>query len=139
MDGNGNFFYPLRGKPWPADWHQGSLHERSATHPRLWEPYNSTMVTLFNVTLRNSPDWTIHPLGCHHVYIANVTVRNPPTVGWTDGFDPDLSKDVLFEHGDIEVGDDAIAVKSGGCDIISKEDYLALMSLRSCLGTAQKT
>ena len=124
VDANGDFFYPMRGVVWPEEWRQAPLEQRQRIiHPRLWEPFNSTRVTLYNVTLRNSPDWTIHPFACRGVYIANVTVRNPPTIGHCDGFDPDFSKDVVFEHNDIEVGDDAIAIKSGGCNTTTARPF----------------
>ena len=53
IDGNGDFFYPLRSKPhWPVEWRDGPLAQRQKTiDPRLWEPFNSSGVTLFNVTL----------------------------------------------------------------------------------------
>ena len=87
-----------------------------------------------NVTLTKPGDWTIHPFGCRQVYIANVTVRNPPTIGHCDGFDPDLSRDVLFEHNDIEVGDDGIAVKSGACNVDNASDYCGAHELEKLLG-----
>jgi polygalacturonase len=66
IDGNGDFFYPLRSKPhWPAEWREGPLEQRQKTiDPRLWEPFNSTGVTLF---VSSFGPRTLLPPSCGHV------------------------------------------------------------------------
>ncbi|KAL6010584.1 hypothetical protein ACLOJK_001018 [Asimina triloba] len=81
-------------------------------------------IVFSNITLRNSPFWTLHPYDCKNVTISNVTILAPlleaPN---TDGIDPgklksldgfaDSCQDMLIENCYISVGDDAIAIKSG--------------------------
>ncbi|CAH9097605.1 unnamed protein product [Cuscuta epithymum] len=74
----------------------------------------SSDILIYNVTLRDSPFWTLHPFDCKNVTIRDVTITAPifkaPN---TDGIDPDSCEDVLIENCYISVGDDAIAIKSG--------------------------
>ncbi|XP_042377464.1 probable polygalacturonase [Zingiber officinale] len=71
-------------------------------------------IVISNITLRNSPFWTLHPYDCKNVTISGITILAPvfgaPN---TDGIDPDSCQDVLIENSYICVGDDAIAIKSG--------------------------
>ena len=68
---------------------------------------------LENVTLTNSPAWTVHPLRCQDVTIRGLLIRNPWDSPNTDGIDPDACQDVRILDCTIDVGDDCIAVKSG--------------------------
>ncbi|KAJ8504434.1 hypothetical protein OPV22_005320 [Ensete ventricosum] len=71
-------------------------------------------IVISNITLRDSPFWTLHPYDCKNVTISKVTILAPifgaPN---TDGIDPDSCEDVLIENSYICVGDDAVAIKSG--------------------------
>lgn len=65
-------------------------------HPR---PYlvcfnHCEHVTLENVTLTNSPAWTVHPLYCRNVVIRGLNIKNPADSPNTDGIDPDGCQDV---------------------------------------------
>ena len=62
-------------------------------HPR---PYlvcfnHCEHVTLENVTLTNSPAWTVHPLYCRNVVIRGLNIKNPADSPNTDGIDLPLS------------------------------------------------
>ncbi|KAI3880678.1 hypothetical protein MKX03_008089 [Papaver bracteatum] len=74
----------------------------------------SSDIHISNITLRDSPFWTIHPYDCKNVFITNVTILAPvfgaPN---TDGIDPDSCDNVVIEDCYISVGDDGIAIKSG--------------------------
>ena len=65
------------------------------------------------ITVVDSPFWTIHPVYCSRLEIRNVTVRNPYEAPNTDGLDIDSCRDVIVEDCFFDVGDDAIALKSG--------------------------
>ena len=105
-----------QGAPWWDD-HlaKTELHTRGHLIELMW----STDITLSNLTLTNSPFWTVHPVYCvgftaHHLWIINPTnangERHAPN---TDGIDPDSTSDVLIHDVYIRTGDDAIAIKSG--------------------------
>ena len=64
------------------------------------------------VTLCDSSSWTLHLLGCEHVLVDHVTIRNPLDVPNCDGIDPDHCRDVEIRNCDITCGDDAIVVKT---------------------------
>ncbi|THU58025.1 hypothetical protein C4D60_Mb03t09770 [Musa balbisiana] len=71
-------------------------------------------IIISNITLRDSPFWTLHPYDCKNVTISNVTILAPVSgAPNTDGIDPDSCEDVLIENSYICVGDDAVAIKSG--------------------------
>jgi len=73
----------------------------------------STNVELRNITIINSPFWTVHPVYCENVIIDGITIINPSNVSNTDGIDPDSSINVMITNNYVSVGDDNIAVKSG--------------------------
>lgn len=70
-------------------------------------------VVLENVTLRNSPAWTVHPLRCRNVTVRGLNIKNPADSPNTDGINPDACQDVRILDCTIDVGDDCIAIKSG--------------------------
>ncbi len=91
------------------------VKNRSLEHSR---PYlvcfsNCAHVTIENVTLKNSPCWTVHPLRCDDVSIRGLRIKNPPDSPNTDGINPDACRDVRISDCVIDVGDDCIAIKSG--------------------------
>jgi polygalacturonase len=65
------------------------------------------------LTFKNSPFWTLHPTFCVGVRMANLSVLAPRDHGNTDGVDPDSCDDVHVTDVTIDVGDDAVSVKSG--------------------------
>jgi polygalacturonase len=63
------------------------------------------------VTVRNSPFWTIHPVYCDNVVVRGVTIDSHfPN---NDGCDPESTTNVLIENCTFRTGDDAIAIKAG--------------------------
>ena len=79
--------------------------------PTLIELYECEGVLIEDLTMRDSPMWTVHP-----VFSKNVTLRNLKIFGETlndDGIDPDSSEDLLIEGCEIRTHDDAIAIKAG--------------------------
>ena len=91
------------------------IREGDKLHPR---PYlvcfnRCRHITIENVTLTNSPCWTLHPLRCQNVVIRGLRINNPSDSPNTDGIDPDACQDVRIHDCTIDVGDDCIAIKSG--------------------------
>ena len=84
-------------------------------HPRptLIGLHECRRVTLRDVSLRNSPAWTVHPALCEDVRITGVRIQNPADSPNTDGIDPESCRDVRISDCHIDVGDDCIAVKAG--------------------------
>jgi polygalacturonase len=68
-------------------------------------------VILENITITNSPFWTVHPYLSKDIVIRGIKV-------WAhghnnDGIDPEMSQNVLIEDCTLDQGDDAISIKSG--------------------------
>jgi polygalacturonase len=102
IDGSGAYWWEL-------------FHSKSLEHgrPHLVELYNSSDVTVSNLTLQNSAFWTLHPVYARGVHIHDLTITAPEDSPNTDGIDPDSSSNVLIERCSISCGDDHIAIKSG--------------------------
>ena len=99
---------------------QGEYWWKIAHTPKLLYPrphlvcfHNCEHVVLENLTLVNSPVWTVHPLRCRHVVVRGLNIKNPYESPNTDGIDPDGCQDVRISDCTIDVGDDCIAIKSG--------------------------
>ncbi|MGB9287242.1 MAG: glycoside hydrolase family 28 protein [Terracidiphilus sp.] len=100
--------YEPKGLRWASDY--------DAKRPRLLLIQNSSHVRLGGgILLKRSGFWTVQILYSHNVHVDGVTIRNNeggkgPS---TDGIDIDSSHDVLVEHADIDVNDDALCLKAG--------------------------
>jgi polygalacturonase len=84
--------------------------------PRLVNLIRGTGLVVRDLTFQNSPMWNLRPSWFDDVLITNVTILAPPGGAQgcnTDGIDPDGTQNMLVEDSYINVGDDAIAVKSG--------------------------
>jgi polygalacturonase len=81
--------------------------------PRLVRLVDCRNVLVEDVTLTNSPAWTLNPVACDIVSICRVTVKNPPDSPNTDGINPDSCSNVRISDCHIDVGDDCITIKSG--------------------------
>jgi polygalacturonase len=96
-----------KGLRWASDY--------DARRPRLIQIFNSSNVTLSGLLLIRSGFWTVHICYSDRVHVDGVTIRN--NLGGrgpsTDGIDIDSSKNVIVEHADISVNDDALCLKAG--------------------------
>lgn len=91
-------------------------HKAGEERPKSLEFIDCTDVLVEDVTFRNSPMWTLHPLRCSRVVIRGVTIRNPGDSPNTDGINPESCRDVRISDCHIEVGDDCVTLKSGRQD-----------------------
>ena len=85
--------------------------------PALVEPQHVDGLTIRNILLTNSPQWTLHPIYCDNVLISGVSItaegRGAFEGSHTDGIDADSVRNVTIEDYYYCAGDDAIAIKSG--------------------------
>lgn len=68
-------------------------------------------VEVSGVTLRDSPGWVSHYLGCENVLIQGVTIHSHVN-GNNDGIDIDACRRVRVMACDVDTGDDAVCIKS---------------------------
>lgn len=65
------------------------------------------------VLFENSPSWNIHPLMCENVIVDGVFIRNPAYAQNGDGLDLESCRNAIIVNTTMDVGDDAICLKSG--------------------------
>ncbi|KAG6664231.1 hypothetical protein CIPAW_02G078800 [Carya illinoinensis] len=93
------------------DWYSG--HSLNYSRPHLVEFIASEYVVVSNLTFLNAPAYNIHPVYCSNVYVLNVSISSSPGSPYTLGVVPDSSDNVCIEDCIIDMGYDAIALKSG--------------------------
>jgi len=81
--------------------------------PPMFQLRYSKNISIRDVTLKNSPFWTINPVYCENLTVSGVTIENPESAPNTDGIDPESCKNVRISDCHISVGDDCITIKSG--------------------------
>ncbi|MFP4054706.1 MAG: glycoside hydrolase family 28 protein [Phycisphaerae bacterium] len=106
IDGNG-----------PAFWHErkGPRTWIGARKPRVSPMFDFVRVQdlrIENITVTNSPGWTIHPHLCDRVWIRGIKLVNDMFGPNTDGIDVNGCRDVMISDCYIECGDDAIVLKT---------------------------
>lgn len=95
--------------------------------------YKCRNVAIRDITVINSPFWTIHPVYCSNLEISGVTIINPPDAPNTDGIDIDSCEGVLIQDCTVNVGDDGIALKSGsGSDGLRVNAPTCDVTIRNC-------
>ena len=70
-------------------------------------------VLLEGATFQNSPAWNINPSFCDDVTIRRLSIRNPWYSQNGDGLDLDSCRNVVIRGTRLDVGDDALCMKSG--------------------------
>lgn len=81
--------------------------------PNLLVLTNCKKVLLEGVTFQNSAAWCLHPLMCEDLTLRNLYIKNPEYAHNGDGIDIESCKNFLIEGCIVDVGDDAICIKSG--------------------------
>jgi polygalacturonase len=82
--------------------------------PRLIQADKARDVTLYRITLKNSPNFhvTLNNVGGFTAW--GVVIDTPHDARNTDGIDPISSRNVTIAHSIIRTGDDNVAIKAGG-------------------------
>ena len=104
IDGNGQAF-------WDADPERGWISRRARPSP-LIETVETDGLRVENITIRNAPGWTIHPLESSRIQVRGVTIRNDGRGPNTDAINIDSSSNVLIRDVDIVAGDDCVVLKT---------------------------
>lgn len=85
--------------------------------PQRWRPRVFLLsrirgLEISGITIRHSPSWTVHLLGCEDVLVDRLTIENELDVPNCDGINPDHCRRVEISNCTIRAGDDAIVVKT---------------------------
>ncbi|MFV0521688.1 MAG: glycoside hydrolase family 28 protein [Mangrovibacterium sp.] len=139
LEGNGKVWWDTVKQEQYKIWREGSIGEPNK-YQKMWGDQNiglkvdayygkslqhrffrppfvqflaSENIQITGVTFKDSPFWTINPVGCENLLIDGITINNPDD-GWnTDGINPSSCKDVRISNCKISVGDDCVTIKSG--------------------------
>jgi len=106
IDGNGKDW-------WSCSHNLTALPCGGHGRPHLLDVFLSRNIQMYDLNVRNSPDWTLHFSGVESLHVRNVNVQNPVNAPNSDGIDLDCVKSALIENSYFDVGDDALCVKSG--------------------------
>jgi len=114
---NGRGTIDARGEFW---WKSG---KSDLVRPRTISLINCTDISISDITIRNSPCWTVHPICCENVTIDGISIFNPYTSPNTDGINPESCKNVCISNCYIDVGDDCVTIKSGTEDDLLQKKF----------------
>lgn len=85
--------------------------QEAALRPSFIQFVGCKNIQLSDFTIKDGPQWMIHPVYCEQVLVKNVSVISKGHN--TDGLNPDSCKDVYIEGCYFDTGDDCIAINSG--------------------------
>jgi len=80
--------------------------------PKMFVLTGCKGLEVHGISFSEAPEWGLHMIGCEHVLVDGLRIRNLLDVPNCDGIDPDHCRDVEIRNCDIVCGDDAIVVKS---------------------------
>lgn len=103
----------IDGNAGNSDWWVNAKVKRGAWRPNTIYLCRCKNVNVQNVTVQNSPCWTVHPYYSDDLSFLNLLIYNPSDSPNTDGLDPESCSNVLVLGTVISVGDDCMAIKSG--------------------------
>ncbi len=103
----------IDGNAQNSDWWVNPKVKRIAWRPNTLYLARCRNVRVQNVTVQNSPCWTVHPYYSDDLSFLNLFIKNPSDSPNTDGLDPESCNNVLVLGTVISVGDDCMAIKSG--------------------------
>jgi polygalacturonase len=110
------------GEPVTGDsstwWDRENVADGQLAAPRLIQVSFSRNFTLYQVTLRNAPKFHVVIDSTNGYRVWGITVNTPPNAPNTDGVDPSASRNGVIAYNKITTGDDNIAVKGGGPNIV---------------------
>ncbi|MBB5059325.1 hypothetical protein HDF16_004048 [Granulicella aggregans] len=100
------------------------VHERWEPlpfRPRMFHLIGCKGLEISGISFGHSPEWGLHTLGCEHVLVDGVRVRNYLDVPNCDGMDPDRCRDMEIKNCDLVCADDGIVIKTS--QQTGDEDY----------------
>jgi len=121
------------------------VYDTKKLPPNFVEFFACCGILLENLTITNSPFWTIHPVASTNIIIRGNHIYTSSTKN-SDGCDPEGSTDVLIENNIFNTGDDAIAIKAGrdadgwrigrpSRGIIARNNYISTKCNALCIGS----
>ncbi len=91
---------------------EGEIWQFGRFRPKIFILTACQGLEINGISFSDAPNWGLHMLGCQHVLVDRLKIRNQLDVPNCDGIDPDHCSDVEIRNCDIVCGDDAIVIKS---------------------------
>jgi len=91
--------------------------------PRLIIANQADGLTLYKITLRNSPNFHVAVNRTDGFTVWGIKINTPKTARNTDGIDPGTSTNVTITRSFIRTGDDNVAIKGGVSNISVTHNY----------------
>lgn len=112
IDGQGGVTLSDKNISWWNLAQQAKTSGKKQNAPRLIQINNGHNITLYKITLRNSPNFHVVFKQGDGLTAWGVTIDTPATARNTDGIDPISSRNVTVTHSYISTGDDNVAIKA---------------------------
>ena len=90
-------------------------------------------VRVTDVTFQNTPCWSCFFLGCQHVWVRGIRVKNEKHFSNSDGLDIDTCRYVTVSDCIIDTGDDAIAIRCDAERLVRKNDCCEYVTISNCV------
>jgi polygalacturonase len=99
-------------------WTLENTYDGNLAAPRLIQVTSGTNFVLHNVTLKNAPKFHVVIDSTVGFRVWGITINTPPDSPNTDGVDPSRTRNGIIAYTKISTGDDNIAVKGGGPNVV---------------------
>ena len=86
--------------------------EPLAFRPRMFHLVRCSGLEITGISFGHSPEWGLQTLGCDHVLVDGIRIRNYLDVPNCDGIDPDRCRDMEIKNCDVVCADDGIVIKT---------------------------
>jgi polygalacturonase len=91
---------------------EGEIWMPGPFRPKIFILAGCRDLIIQDITFSQAPYWGLHMIGCEHVLVDRLKIRNNLDVPNCDGIDPDHCRDVEIRNCDIVCGDDGIVIKT---------------------------
>ncbi|KAJ8891364.1 hypothetical protein PR048_010880 [Dryococelus australis] len=112
IDGQGGVKLVGKSETWWELAHEAQVKNLNQNNPFLIEIDNSRDITLYQITIKNGPNFQVVVSQTNGFTAWGVTIDTPASARNTDGIDPAGSQNVTIAHCSISTGDDNVAIKA---------------------------
>ncbi|XP_063216699.1 endo-polygalacturonase-like isoform X2 [Bacillus rossius redtenbacheri] len=113
IDGQGGVKLTGKSQSWWDLAHEAQVKNLNQNNPFLIEIDNSKDITMYQITIKNGPNFQVVVSQTYGFTAWGVTIDTPASARNTDGIDPAGSQNVTITHCSISTGDDNVAIKGG--------------------------
>lgn len=113
IDGRGGETLLGQNVTWWDLAHEAKVRDLAQSCPRMIYVHRSNNFTLYQITLRNAPNFHVLVEHTDGFTAWGVRIHTPGSARNTDGIDPSSSENVTITDSYIHAGDDDVAIKAG--------------------------